>query len=89
MKHEAIKVKVEEKNNLPPTLRKILKGKKGEIVDLKACPYCGSASVNGAGSAANGFDYICTHCRRHIKKDELIKYGEKTIVKINKREAVQ
>jgi len=85
-KRDAKPIQIEEHIQLPPSLQKIAKARNGSIVKMKACPLCGSLSIN---YTRNGY-YNCTHCKQKSKKEELILYGEKPVLKINKkREVIQ
>lgn len=89
VKSEAKVIQIEMKVPLPPTLRKIAKARNGEIVNLKACPSCGSLSISYKSRNGKGYCH-CGHCKQVIKKEDLILYGEKPVLKIDrKREVIQ
>lgn len=45
-KAEAKIIRVEVGNTLPPTLQRILKAKGREVVNINACPFCGSSQIS-------------------------------------------
>lgn len=73
---------------MPPILKNIIKVHKGEVVNAKAYPICGSISVRCRPSAGKNRCYYCSHCIQHFKKEELIRYGERPVLKINKKHEV-